>query len=126
MKPFARFALTGLLMLLAAHGAAQETRTESLRAGGLERRYVLHLPEGLPAYHHIGLYAYRAGFLKAFPALERAPIEAFESLEQLRALWHGYAIRVIVLKENLPAGVDTKEDLERVRKIFSRQSSTSC
>ena len=49
MKPFARFALTGLLMLLAAHGAAQETRTESLRAGGLERRYVLHLPEGLPA-----------------------------------------------------------------------------
>ena len=84
------------------------------------------LPEGLPAYHHIGLYAYRAGFLKAFPALERAPIEAFESLEQLRALWHGYAIRVIVLKENLPAGVDTKEDLERVRKIFSRQSSTSC
>ena len=49
MKTFARFALTGLLMLLAAHGAAQETRTETLRSGGLERRYVLHLPEGLPA-----------------------------------------------------------------------------
>lgn len=49
MKPFARFALTGLLMLLAAHGAAQETRTETLRSGGIERRYVLHLPEGLPA-----------------------------------------------------------------------------
>lgn len=48
MKPFARFALTGLLMLLAAHGAAQETRTESLRAGGIERRYVLHLPDSLP------------------------------------------------------------------------------
>ena len=82
------------------------------------------LPAGLPAYHHIGLYAYRAGFLKAFPTLERAPIEAFESLEQLRALWHGYAIRVIVLEENLPAGVDTFEDLERVRKIFCSQQSS--
>lgn len=48
MKPFARFALTGLLMLLAAHGAAQETRTETLRSGGIERRYVLHLPDSLP------------------------------------------------------------------------------
>ena len=50
------------------------------------------LPEDLPAYHHIGLYAYRAGFLKAFPKLAPAPIEKFESLEQLRALWHGYRI----------------------------------
>lgn len=77
------------------------------------------LPAGLPAYHHIGLYAYRAGFLKAFPKLERAPIEAFESLEQLRALWHGYAIRVMILNENLPAGVDTLEDLERVRAVYA-------
>lgn len=79
------------------------------------------LPAGLPAYHHIGLYAYRAGFLKTFPKLERAPIEAFESLEQLRALWHGYAIRVMILDENLPAGVDTAEDLERVRAIYAAQ-----
>ncbi len=79
------------------------------------------LPAGLPAYHHIGLYAYRAGFLKAFPKLERAPIEAFESLEQLRALWHGYAISVVVLKENLPAGVDTPEDLERVRAVYEKR-----
>ena len=77
------------------------------------------LPEGLPAYHHIGLYAYRAGFLKAFPKLTPAPIEKFESLEQLRALWHGYRISVMVLNENLPSGVDTAEDLERVRAVYS-------
>ncbi len=78
------------------------------------------LPAGLPAYHHIGLYAYRAGFLKAFPTLEPAPIERFESLEQLRALWHGYRISVMVLNENLPSGVDTAEDLERVRAVYAR------
>ncbi len=77
------------------------------------------LPQGLPAYHHIGLYAYRAGFLKAFPRLERAPIEAFESLEQLRALWHGYAIRVMLLEDKLPAGVDTEDDLKRVRAVYA-------
>ncbi len=77
------------------------------------------LPEGLPAYHHIGLYAYRASFLKAFPKLSPAPIEHFESLEQLRALWHGYRISVLILKENLPSGVDTAEDLERVRAIYA-------
>lgn len=78
------------------------------------------LPEGLPAYHHIGLYAYRAGFLKAFPKLSTAPIEQFESLEQLRALWHGYRISVVILNENLPSGVDTPEDLERVRSVFAQ------
>lgn len=77
------------------------------------------LPEGLPAYHHIGLYAYRAGFLKAFPKLSAAPIERFESLEQLRALWHGYRISVVILQENLPSGVDTAEDLERVRAQYA-------
>lgn len=81
------------------------------------------LPAGLPAYHHIGLYAYRAGFLKAFPKLKCAPIEQFESLEQLRALWHGYRISVLVLEENLPSGVDTAEDLERVRAIYSADGS---
>lgn len=81
------------------------------------------LPEGLTAYHHIGLYAYRAGFLKAFPTLESAPIEQFESLEQLRALWHGYRISVLVLPENLPSGVDTAEDLERVRAVYAGQAS---
>lgn len=76
------------------------------------------LPEGLTAYHHIGLYAYRALFLKRFSTLKRSPIERFESLEQLRAMWYDYKIAVTVLPENLPAGVDTQEDLERVRSAF--------
>ena len=67
---------------------------------------------------HIGLYAYRALFLKRFSTLKRSPIERFESLEQLRAMWYGYKIAVTVLPENLPAGVDTQEDLERVRSAF--------
>lgn len=78
------------------------------------------LPEGLAVYHHIGLYAYRAGFLAKFPTLEPAPIEKAESLEQLRALWHGYRICVTVLPDALPAGVDTAQDLERVRAIVAR------
>lgn len=78
------------------------------------------LPEDFSALHHIGLYAYRASFLKLFPTLERAPIEALESLEQLRAMWHGHKIAVAILKENLPAGVDTEEDLERVRQIWQK------
>ncbi len=76
------------------------------------------LPQGFTALHHIGIYAYRVAFLKRFPALTRAPIEAAESLEQLRAMWHGYKIAVTVLSANLPAGVDTAEDLERVRRLW--------
>lgn len=73
------------------------------------------LPGGLPALRHIGLYAYRAGFLAAYTALAPSPLEGFESLEQLRALWHGYRISVAVV-DALPApGVDTPEDAERVR-----------
>ena len=79
------------------------------------------LPEDFTAYHHIGLYAYRAVFLKRFSTLKRAPIERFESLEQLRAMWHGYKIAVAVLPENLPAGVDTQEDLVRVRAVFAQR-----
>jgi 3-deoxy-manno-octulosonate cytidylyltransferase (CMP-KDO synthetase) len=74
------------------------------------------LPPGFAVWRHVGLYAYRAAFLERFPRLERAPIEAFESLEQLRALWHGERIVVLPLAEALPAGVDTPEDLEVVRR----------
>lgn len=77
------------------------------------------LPDGFTAYHHIGLYAYRSLFLKQFSSLSRAPCECFESLEQLRAMWHGYRIAVTVLESNLPAGVDTQEDLDRVRSVFA-------
>lgn len=76
------------------------------------------LPEGFEALHHLGLYAYRVAFLKAFPTLKQAPIEKFESLEQLRALYYGYEIGVLTLDAALPAGVDTEADLERVRAIY--------
>ena len=71
------------------------------------------------ALRHIGLYAYRAAFLRVYPTLERAPIETLESLEQLRALWHGYRIVVDVAAEQPPPGVDTPADLERVRRIVA-------
>lgn len=78
----------------------------------------LELPGDLPAYRHIGIYAYRAGFLRAYSQLSPAGIETFESLEQLRALWHGYRISVAVTANAPAAGVDTAEDLELVRRIF--------
>lgn len=78
------------------------------------------IPEGLPVYRHIGLYAYRAGFLKTFSRLEPARIEQFESLEQLRAMWHGYRISVAVTDHVPAAGVDTEDDLRAVRRTFER------
>ena len=73
------------------------------------------LPENLPAYRHIGMYAFRAGFLQAYSGLAQAPIERVEALEQLRALWHGFRITVTVIDTTPPAGVDTEADLARVR-----------
>ena len=67
---------------------------------------------------HLGIYAYRADFLQAYTRLESAPPEQAEALEQLRALWNGYRIAVHVAKETPPAGVDTPEDLERVRSLL--------
>ncbi len=78
------------------------------------------LPAGLPALRHIGLYAYRADFLRRYAGLSPAPLETFEALEQLRALWHGYKIKVAVVAEAPAAGVDTPEDLERVRALFAQ------
>jgi 3-deoxy-manno-octulosonate cytidylyltransferase (CMP-KDO synthetase) len=77
------------------------------------------LPAGLPACRHIGIYAYRAGFLYTYTQLPPAGIETFESLEQLRALWHGYKISVAATSHAPAAGVDTAEDLQRVRNIFA-------
>lgn len=76
------------------------------------------LPEGLPVLRHVGLYAYRVGFLKAYPQLPQPALETFESLEQLRALWHGHRIAVLTTPEPSPPGVDTPQDLERVRRLF--------
>jgi len=66
-------------------------------------------------YRHAGIYAYRGGFLQRFSALEPAPLERAESLEQLRALWHGYRIAVVVRAEEIPPGVDTPADLAQLR-----------
>jgi 3-deoxy-manno-octulosonate cytidylyltransferase (CMP-KDO synthetase) len=77
-------------------------------------------PLGSPApLRHVGLYAYRAGFLRRFPALPPSPIEALESLEQLRVLWHGERIAVHVAAQRPGPGVDTPEDLERVRALLA-------
>lgn len=77
------------------------------------------LPPNFPARRHIGLYAYRAAFLHAYTRLERAPLEAFESLEQLRALWHGYRIHVLDVDQPLPPGVDTPEEAKRMQELFA-------
>lgn len=76
------------------------------------------LAAGMPALHHIGLYAYRASFLARFPVLPVGPLETFEALEQLRALENGYIIAVQVVDAPPAPGVDTPEDLERVRAAF--------
>lgn len=78
------------------------------------------LPAGLPALRHVGIYAYRAAFLRRYASLEISPLEQWEALEQLRALWHGYPIRVLRIAGAPAAGVDTPEDLERVRGVFDR------
>jgi len=90
-------------------------RDHFAREGGGET-----LPADLPALRHVGLYAYRASFLKAYSSLAMAPTERFESLEQLRALWHGYRISVTLIEGAPAPGVDTPEDAERMRKLFDQ------
>ncbi len=77
------------------------------------------LPADIPVLRHIGIYAYRVSFLHAYGRLAPAPIEQFEALEQLRALYHGYRIGVFVTDEAPPAGVDTEQDLHAARQIFA-------
>jgi len=76
------------------------------------------LPDTLPVLRHIGIYAYRASFLRAFGQLAPAQIKQFEALEQLRALYHGYKIGVFITEQAPPAGVDTEQDLNEARKVF--------
>jgi 3-deoxy-manno-octulosonate cytidylyltransferase (CMP-KDO synthetase) len=76
------------------------------------------LPSPAPL-RHVGLYGYRVGFLREFPKLAQAPIEVTESLEQLRAMWHGHRIAVHITEHSPGPGVDTPEDLERVRALLS-------
>ena len=76
-------------------------------------------PAGFAPLRHIGIYSYRAGFLRGFPQLPPAPTEQLEALEQLRALWHGHRIAVHVTASEPGAGVDTPTDLERVRALLA-------
>ena len=83
-------------------------------AGGVTR-----LPTDPAPLRHIGIYGYRAGFLRRFPALQASPLERVEALEQMRVLWHGERIAVHVTHDDPGAGVDTPEDLIRVRAQFA-------
>lgn len=80
-------------------------------------------PNMQPPLRHIGIYAYRAGFLRSYPSLPPSPVEQVESLEQLRALWNGFAITVHVTQTPPGPGVDTPEDLALVRKIVAAQGA---
>jgi 3-deoxy-manno-octulosonate cytidylyltransferase (CMP-KDO synthetase) len=81
-------------------------------------RGMSRIPSGLPVYRHLGIYAYRAAFLRAFTRLEPAAIERFEALEQLRALAHGYRIHCAVTRAAPAPGVDTPADLRRILRRF--------
>lgn len=80
------------------------------------------LPSGSPFLRHIGIYAYRAGFLARYAALSRTPLEQAESLEQLRVLEHGHAIAVRLTPEPFPPGIDTAEDLQRAERWLGGQA----
>lgn len=79
------------------------------------------LPPGVPFLRHIGIYAYRAGFLHRYAQLARTPLEQVESLEQLRVLEHGHAIAVRLTPEPFPPGIDTEADLQRAEAWLARQ-----
>ncbi len=77
------------------------------------------MPQSMNIYRHIGIYAYRAGFLQSYPSLQASMIEQVESLEQLRVLFHGHKIAVSISKNSPATGVDTQEDLDNVRAMLS-------
>lgn len=77
------------------------------------------LPASYVALRHIGLYAYRNDFLQSYPRLDISPLEQIEALEQLRVLWNGHAIAVHVTDASPAPGVDTLEDLIKVRAFFA-------
>ena len=77
------------------------------------------LPDSPPPLRHIGIYGYRAGFVRHFPLLAPAPVEKTEALEQLRVLWHGFRIAVHVSAHAPGPGIDTPEDLARVRALIA-------
>lgn len=100
------------------HSALYFSRAPIPWARDAQAQQERQLAPGLPALHHIGLYALRTDFLLKFPQLPVGPLETFEALEQLRALENGFSI-VVHKVDSLPApGVDTADDLERVRQVY--------
>jgi 3-deoxy-manno-octulosonate cytidylyltransferase (CMP-KDO synthetase) len=88
-------------------------------------RGMREVPAGLPSYRHLGIYAYRASFLREFTRLKPVAIERYEALEQLRALAHGYRISVLVTRARSAPGIDTPEDLKRAQTVLARRRRVS-
>jgi len=83
------------------------------------RAGIPHPRQGEPrALRHVGIYAYRVGFLRRYAALEPSPLEVTEQLEQLRVLWHGFRIAAVIEEGAIPPGVDTPADLQAVLKLL--------
>lgn len=118
--PFARDAFTRSLVPRDAFTRSSASRDAFTRshdsAKNIYATGISAIPDGLPAFRHIGIYAYRAGFLKRYARLAPSPLEQFEALEQLRVLWHGYKISVALARDAVPPGVDTPEDLQRLKR----------
>jgi len=107
--PYPRDAFMGLSSSAGRDDCSSSPRGEAGRG---------ELPKGICALRHIGIYAYRTGFLKTCSQLAPAPIEQAEELEQLRALYHGYKIGVNITRDTPPCGVDSEADLRQARRIF--------
>jgi 3-deoxy-manno-octulosonate cytidylyltransferase (CMP-KDO synthetase) len=118
--PYPRDAFMALSSSAGQDGCPSSPAGGEAERGGLGRGAAAQqpLPQELPALRHIGIYAYRASFLRAYGQLAPAAIERFEALEQLRALYHGYKIGVYITAEAPPAGVDTEQDLLAARERF--------
>jgi len=81
---------------------------------------VADLPDRFPAQRHIGIYAYRVGLLHQFITWSPAPLEVIESLEQLRVMWNGHLIHIAEAAVAVPGGVDTAEDLQRIKLLLEK------
>lgn len=109
---------TGLALYF-SRAAIPHWRDQPLpQPGQADLAYRLGIRPSPAPLRHIGIYGYRVGFLRLFPSLPQAPIEITEALEQLRAMWHGHRIAVHVSQHAPGPGVDTPEDLVRVRQLF--------
>ncbi len=112
----------------AIHDAASLTNPNVVKVAMDREGYALYFSRsqiphprepGATCYRHAGIYGYRVSFLRKYSRLKPSPLERAEALEQLRVLWHGYRIAVIVSETEIPPGVDTPQDLEAVRRMIS-------